>query len=113
MRGALRGIRLEYEIAARELIAHLVEVLPVEFEARTEGMFAAAPGEIVDELQRIVLNYVRPVRAIADAAEAVAIERDRGDAPGSRVARIKPRNPERPHYVVRAGGKRPDGVVDP
>ena len=55
MGGTLRCIGLEYEIAAGKLIAHLIEILAVVFEAEAERMFALNPGNVVDKLQRVVL----------------------------------------------------------
>ncbi len=51
MGGALRGVGLEDEIAARELIADLVEILAVVFEAEAEGVLAFDPRQIVDRLE--------------------------------------------------------------
>jgi hypothetical protein len=72
VRRALRGIGLEYEIAARELIANLVEILAGKLKAKAESMFAFDPREIVNRLQGIVGNDVRAIGAIANGAKIIS-----------------------------------------
>ena len=63
-----RGVRLENELAARELVAHLVEILPVVFESRSGRCACLDPGQVVDQLQGVVVVGVRTVGAVADGS---------------------------------------------
>jgi len=65
-----RRIRLERKLAARELVADLIEVLASVFETEAEAVLAACPGNVVDQLKRIVVDGKRTVLRIADGDEA-------------------------------------------
>src|SRR4029453_3961225 len=76
--------RLELEAATGELVADLVEVLPGELGTDADGVASLQPGQLVDELQRVVVDRKRAVGDVTDAIEPG--ERDAGNAPGDRVA---------------------------
>ena len=69
-------------IAARILIADLVEILAIVFEAEFEAVLALVPGEVVDELSGVVFVLVRAIGIIAEAAETISTEAHGRDAPG-------------------------------
>ena len=96
--GVLGGVGLEGELAARELVADLVVMLAPEFAAEAERVLAADPGEIVDELERVVVVGVRAFGAVADAA--VADQGDVRDAPLHGVARFETGNADFADHVL-------------
>ena len=69
---ALGRVGREGVLAARVLIAELVEILAIVFEAEFEAVLALVPGEVVDELSRVVSVLVRAIGIIAEAAEAIS-----------------------------------------
>ncbi len=69
-------------IAARVLIAELVEILAIVFEAEFEAVLALVPGHVVDELSGVVFVLVRAIGIIAEAAVTIFIEGHGRDAPG-------------------------------
>src|SRR5689334_16662292 len=64
--GALGSVRLECELAPGELVAHLIIILARVFAAEAERVLPLDPGEIVVELQGIVVVCVRAFRGVAD-----------------------------------------------
>jgi len=76
----------EAVLAARVLIADLVVILAIVFEAEFEAVLALVPGDVVDELSGVVFVFVRALGTIAEAGETVSSEADARDAPGDRQA---------------------------
>ena len=68
--GVAGGDRLKLEIAARELVAHLVVHVVADAAANLERMPPANPRQVVAELERLVPVRIRPFGAVAEAAEA-------------------------------------------
>ena len=62
-------IRLEREDPAGKLVADLVEVLPVVLGAHADGVTSLQPRQLVDELQRAVVDGERAVVGITDVVE--------------------------------------------
>ncbi len=106
--GILGGVGLEGELAAGKLVADLIVVLAAELASEAEGVIAADPGEVVDELQRVVVVGVRPLGAVADAA--VVGQRDVGKAPLHGISALEAGNADGADGVLREGQKGPDGV---
>src|SRR5205085_11521249 len=77
----LRCIGIEGVLAARILIADLVEILAIVFEAEFEAVLALEPGKVVDHLSSVVFVFKRAIGIIAEAAETIPREGDAGDAP--------------------------------
>jgi hypothetical protein len=83
---AYGSVRLEAVLPARVLIADLVEILAIEFEAEFEAVLAMVPGDIVDELSGVIFVFVRALGTIAEAAETISAEAHVRNAPGDRQA---------------------------
>ena len=77
--GFLVRIRRELEAAAGKLVADLVEVLPVVLSAHADGVASLHPRQLVDELQRVVVDGERAVGDITDSVEPG--ERDAPECP--------------------------------
>src|SRR5262249_6634332 len=90
--GTLSRIRLERKLATRKLVADLVEILPAVLETEAEAVLAAIPGEVVDKLQRVVVDRKRTILHVADRVKTVAGKRDQRYAPGERRAGLEIRN---------------------
>ena len=108
--GTQRGVGLEGELAARELVSHLIVILPREFRAEAEGVFALDPRQVVHKLQGVVVVGVRAFGAVAD--RAVADQRDIRDAPGHGRAAWKIRNADLADNVGIEGQIRANGIEE-
>src|SRR5215471_6428019 len=95
--GSCRVAGLEYKLSAGELVAHLIVVLPVVFEPKLESVLAVDPGQLVQELQGVVVVGKRTVGAVADSGERGSVENDVRNSPGYRSTALliryaQPRN---------------------
>src|SRR5262249_32628655 len=79
--GALGRIRLEHKISAGELIAYLIEIHPVEFEAGAKHVLAFSPGYVIDQLKVVVIDDIWAIGIIAKTGKAIAIDPDGRNAP--------------------------------
>ena len=108
--GLKRRVRLESELAARELISHLIVILAGEFRAEAEGMFAPDPRQVIHKLQGVVVVCVRAFRAVAN--RAVSDQRHIRDAPGHRRATRKIRNADLADHIGIEGQVSADGIEE-
>ena len=60
------ALRRKAVLAAGVLIADLVEILAIVFEAEFEAVLALVPGYVVDELSGVVIVFVRAIGIIAE-----------------------------------------------
>ena len=67
-----RRVRLERELAARELVADLIVVLAVVLESEAEAVLAVNPGDVIDELQSVVVVLIGTVAAVADSPRVMS-----------------------------------------
>jgi hypothetical protein len=104
------AIRLEGEDAAGKLVADLVEVLPVELGADADGVASLHPRQLVDELQRVVVDGERAVVGITDVVEPG--ERDVRNAPSDRVAGFQVRDLQIADHIVGKGREGADRVEE-
>ena len=108
--GAQRRVRLEGELAARELVSHLIVILPRELRAEAEGVLAPDPRQVVHKLQGVVVVCVRAFRAVSN--RAVADQRDVRDAPGHGRAARKIRDADLAHHIGIEGQVGADGIEE-
>src|SRR5262249_11804690 len=83
-RGTPCGIGLKHKLPARELVANLIKVLPVVLEPKPEGVLAADPGQLVHELQSVIVVGERTFRTIAHSVESGSVKRDARNSPSDR-----------------------------
>lgn len=72
------GVGLECVLAPRVLIANLVEILAIVFEAEFEAVLALVPGDVIEDLSGVVVVFEGAIGTVAKAAELIR-EADAGD----------------------------------
>ena len=102
--------RRELEAAAGKLVADLVEVLPGVLSADADGVASLQPGQLVDELQRVVVDGERAVGDVTDSVEPG--ERDARNAPRDRVAGFQVRDLQIADHIVGKGREGADRVEE-
>src|SRR5581483_10738656 len=102
--GALCRVRLECKLSAGELVSDLVEVLTAILETKTQAVLAVSPRDIIDKLERVVVDGIRTVLRVADGDEAVPGKGGERNAPGDRGPSLQTRNADRRNRVDVVGG---------
>src|SRR5438046_58078 len=98
-------VRLERKDAARELVTHLVEVLPVVLETEFKRVLAMDPRNFVGELQCVVVDCERTVVGVADRGEATSVKHCVRNSPGDRSPGALVRDTNVSDYVAAAGAQ--------
>src|SRR6187401_2570238 len=98
------------ERAARELVPHLVVLIPPDGAAGLERMPAAEPRDVVGELVRLVPIRVGPFGVVAEGA--VTGNPDRRDPPGFGGAWRDAGDSEFRHHIAHERQLTPEGVEE-
>ena len=98
-------------MAAKVLVAELIEILAIIFEAEFEAVLALVPGDVVDELSGVVAVLVRAIGIIAEAA--VVSQGDAQDAPGDWRARCEIGKAQLLDVVAAERPVSGEGIVEP